>query len=276
MLSKALKFFTSNSIFLALNGALVVVFADFLYGDQIPVELLIAAFLTTFSVYGVNKITDRREDEINRPESKSTGTMFYLAPSIAAMFASLAIGITVGVSAFLILAMPLIIGFAYNFRIIKSMPRLKEIVGVKSIVVALSWAITGTFLPITMQSTAITKIILVFIYIFTQIFVNTVIFDGLDMMGDLVAGVKTIPIAFGRKKTGKLLSIINGSLIIWIFYCLISGVFVNFIPAIAFGVIYGYVIIWRFFRENCQRLHAELMVDGEWLPMVCLIRVLLR
>ena len=276
MITKALKFLTSSSIFLAFNGALVVVFADLLYGDQIPVELLLAAFLATFSVYGLNKVTDRREDEINKPENKSRGTMYYLVPSIVAMLVSLAIGVTVGALALLILALPLVIGFAYSFPITKSMPRLKEIVGVKSIVVALSWAITGAFLPITLQSTAINKIILVFIYIFAQIFVNTVIFDVLDMKGDFVSGVKTIPLAFGRKKTGKLLSVINGSLIIWIVYCLISGVFVSFIPAIAFGVLYGYAIIWCFFRENCQRFFAELIVDGEWLPVVCLVRVLLR
>ena len=91
-LEKGLKFLISNSLFLALNGSMVVVFAYFLYGIEIAPILLLLAFLTTFSMYGLNKATDNAEDAINRPETVSRDKAHYLVPSIAAMLVSLALG----------------------------------------------------------------------------------------------------------------------------------------------------------------------------------------
>lgn len=273
MITKALRFLTTNSIFLAFNASLVVFFANYLYGDQSSFPIYLAAFLSTLGVYGINKVSDLKEDSINRPDCKAKGSL-YIVLSISVLLVSLGIGIFSGVSTLLIILAPLAIGFIYSFQIAKSVPRLKEITGIKSIVVALSWAITGAFLP-AMQSTSDSKIILVFLFIFAQTLVNTIIFDAVDIRGDHFSGVKTIPIALGRVKTRKLLFIVNSSLIIWLMYCLVEGVFLSFIPAILFGVIYGYVMIWAFLRENASRFHAELLVDGEWVPIVFLARVLI-
>jgi 4-hydroxybenzoate polyprenyltransferase len=276
VLAKTIKFAMSNSVFLGLNGALVVVFAGFLYGTQISPTILLAAFLATFSVYSLNMVTDTKEDVINRSENAPKKTSRYLVVSVAAMIASLAIGFTVSVSALLILAAPLIVGVVYSIKISKSFPRLKEIVGVKSVVVAFSWAFTGAFLPATLQATPIFKETLVFFYIFAQILVNTLVFDALDVKGDSLSGIITVPVALGNKKTKKLLLAINSSLVIWIIYCLFDGVFINCLATLAFGVFYENVIIWYFLRQDRPRLHAELFVDGEWLPLVVLMRMFLR
>jgi len=276
MFVKALKLTMSNSVFLALNGALVVVFACFLYGTEISFKLVLAAFLATFSVYCLNMVTDKKEDAINKSETAPKKTHYYVVASAAAMFVSMAIGISISFSALLILAAPLLIGCAYSIQITKSIPRLKEVVGVKSVVVALSWALTGALLPITIQSIPEYKEVLVFFYLFAQILVNTIIFDALDIKGDLVSGITTVPIALGLKNTKKLLLIINGSLVIWLLCCLLTGVFVNLISTLVFGVVYEYGLIWYFLRRDRPRFHAELMVDGEWLPLVILMRMFLR
>jgi 4-hydroxybenzoate polyprenyltransferase len=276
MFVKALKLTMSNSVFLALNGALVVVFACFLYGTEISFKLVLAAFLATFSVYCLNMVTDKKEDAINKSETAPKKTHYYVVASAVAMFVSMAIGISISFSALLILAAPLLIGCAYSIQITKSIPRLKEVVGVKSVVVALSWALTGALLPITIQSIPEYKEVLVFFYLFAQILVNTIIFDALDIKGDLVSGITTVPIALGLKNTKKLLLIINGSLVIWLLCCLLTGVFVNLISTLVFGVVYEYGLIWYFLRRDRPRFHAELMVDGEWLPLVILMRMFLR
>jgi 4-hydroxybenzoate polyprenyltransferase len=266
----------SNSVFLALNGALVIVFACFLYGIEISSKVVLAAFLATFSVYCLNMVTDKREDVINRAETAPKKTNYCLVASAIAMFVSMAIGISISFSALLILAAPLMIGCAYSIQITKSIPRLKEVVGVKSVVVAFSWAITGALLPITIQSISTNKEVLVFFYLFAQILVNTIIFDALDIRGDRVSGITTVPIALGLKNTKKLLLIINGSLVIWLLCCFFTGVFMNLISTLVFGVVYEFAIICYFLRRDRPRLHAELMVDGEWLPLVVLMRMVLR
>ena len=117
-----------------------------------------------------------------------------------------------------------------------------------------------------------------FVYVFVQMLVNTILFDTLDVRGDSVSGVKTIPVVLGLTKTRKLMTAINSTLLLWLAYCLIRGFFVNFVPALTFGVFYGYLVIWYFLRKDCRliRLQAELMVDGEWLPILAFVRLILR
>jgi 4-hydroxybenzoate polyprenyltransferase len=260
-----------------LNGSLVVAFGHFLYGGQIPFGAFEAAFLITFSVYHLNKITDKKEDIINKPDAKVQRSFFYVVPSVGAMMIGLTIGVIEDLFHFAVLATPVIVGFVYSVKLAKAVPRLKEVVGMKSVSVALSWAVTGALLPVT-EAVAVEKVLLVFTYIFVQMLVNTILFDVFDRKGDLVSGVKTIPAMLGLSKTRKLVSAINTSLFLWLAYCLLKGFFVNFIPALLFGILYGYLIIWCFLRTECMstRFKAELMVDGEWVPILALMRTVLR
>lgn len=272
-LSHLLQIIFSNSIFLALNGALVFVFASLLYGTEISISLLLASFLITFAVYSLNIVTDSKEDAINRAQTHPKKAKCYLVLSIISMIASLTIGIIDSFGAFFVLIIPLLIGLVYSIRISKSLPRLKEIVGVKSIVVALSWGVTGAFLPATMYSISIYKVALVFFYIFAQILVNTIIFDALDVKGDHASGIKTVPLALGIKKTRSLLLGINASFVVWLLYCMFSGAFSEYIVTLAFGVAYETLIILYFLKASRPRLQAELLVDGEWVYLVFLMRL---
>jgi 4-hydroxybenzoate polyprenyltransferase len=275
-IDKILKFTFSNSIFLALNGALVFVFASLLYETEISYSLLTASFFITFSVYTLNMATDSKEDAINRSQTEPKKAKCYFVLSTMSMIVSITIGILNGVHALLILVTPLIIGFIYSIKIARSIPRLKEVVGVKSLVVALSWAITGAFLPTTMYAIPLYKEALVFFYIFAQILVNTIIFDALDVKGDHASGIKTVPLALGLKKTKMLLLSINVSFVVWLLYCLFSGAFLEYLVTLGFGVAYETLIIFYFFRVKRPRLHAELLVDGEWMYLVFLLRLFLH
>src|SRR5665647_2007636 len=104
---KLLKLLTSTSIFLALNGSLVVVFGDFLYGIQNNPEVLLVAFLAVFSVYNLNKATDKKEDSVNKPETASRSAIYYVAPSVATMIFSLGIGASINLFAFFTIITPI-------------------------------------------------------------------------------------------------------------------------------------------------------------------------
>jgi 4-hydroxybenzoate polyprenyltransferase len=275
LLAKVLKLTLSNSIFLALNGTLVFVFASLLYEIPVSLTLAIAAFLITYSVYSLNMATDTKEDTINQTTAAPNKTLFYLVPSIICLILSIAIGAFSGFMVLLILLAPLIIGVSYSVKINKSVPRLKEVLGVKSIIVALSWAITGALLPGTMQSVAVFKEIMVFFYIFIQILVNTIIFDALDTRGDRESGILTIPLALGLKNTKKLLLGFNGILVIWFICCLITGVFTEYLLTLGIGIVYEVLLIWYFFKAARPRLQAAIIVDGEWLPLVLLLKMLI-
>ncbi len=276
VLVKIVKFVTSSSLLLAVDGPLILLFGYFLYGVPVQYVLLVAASLCVFAVYSLNKVTDKIEDSINRPETVSKSKKYYVVPSVVAIVLGLVLGVTVNLMAVLILMAPLVIGLLYSVKISGSLPRLKEVTGVKSLMVALSWSLYGAFLPLVLQPVGFDKVFWVFAYVFIQVFVNTILFDFLDMKGDLASGTRTIPIKLGRNKTRWLLFASNSVLCLWLVSCGLNGLFLNFMPALGFGVLYTYVLIWNFSRDGVQRLQAELMVDGQWIPIVALMRLFLR
>ncbi|MCW4019113.1 MAG: UbiA family prenyltransferase [Candidatus Bathyarchaeota archaeon] len=270
---KTATLLTSTSLLLAIDGPLIVFFGYLLYGIPINPKIIIASFLAVFSVYNLNKATDKAEDAINRPEMATKSTAYYVIPSLVTMSVSFMIAVSVSVFALLILMTPIIVGFLYSVKISSKLPRLKEIVGAKSVFVAFTWSLSGTFLPLTTGWVSAPRIELVFSYIFIQVIVNTILFDSLDTKGDAASGMKTLPIILGKRRTKLFLIATNSILCVWLVFCGIEGVFISYLPALGFGVFYSYVLIWHFMRGNCPRLLAEVLVDGQWFPIVILMNM---
>jgi 4-hydroxybenzoate polyprenyltransferase len=247
-----------------------------LYGINVNITIIVASFLGVFSIYTLNKATDKREDSINKPDQSSRPTTHYIAVSLVTMILSLILGASVSLFAFLILLMPTLVGILYSVRVSPRLPRLKEVVGAKSVLVAFSWSLYGAFLPLTLHVSNFPNIALVFTYIFMQVIINTIMFDFFDIKGDIESGIRTLPNVLGTEKTKKMLFLVNTSLAIIITLFGIEGFFLNALPALFFGVIYSYFIIWHFIREHVNRLSAELMIDGSWFPLVTFVKILLR
>jgi 4-hydroxybenzoate polyprenyltransferase len=276
MWARTAKFLISTSLLLSIDGSLIVIFGCLLYNIPINLGLIIASFLAVFSVYNLNKATDKAEDSINRPGIVSKSTSFYVIPSVIAMIVSLVIGALNGVFAILILSTPIFIGLLYSVKISKNIPRFKEITGAKSISVALSWSLIGALLPLASGAINAEEVFLVFIYIFIQVMINTIIFDAFDVKGDATIGIKTIPVALGLSNTRRVLFLANTILIPWTIFCYFQGLFVQFLPALIFGIAYGYLILWRYLDSGHRSLASDLLIDGEWVFIVPLMRFLLR
>jgi len=272
-LSSVLEFLTSTSIFLALNASIVAAFSSLLYGLEVRPRILLIAFLSTFSVYNINRTTDRSEDSINRPQVASRNMLYFLVPSLIASALCLLLSTSVGAQALTVIAASFAASILYSFKLSPSIPRLKEILGLKSVLVAVSWGFTGALLPASGQAVDASKIVLVFTYIFIQILVNTILCDVRDMEGDVASGVNTLPISLGLGATRRLLLSVNTLLIPWLLYCISQGMFMRHMPALFFGVGYGYLIIWLFSKTGRSRLLVELAVDGEWMPLVALMKL---
>ena len=273
-LSSLLELLTSTSIFLALNASMVAAFSSLLYGLEVKSTILLIAFLATFSVYNMNRATDGAEDSINRPQAASRSPLLFLVPSMIASALCLLLSASVGAQALTVIITSFTSSILYSFKLSPSTPRLKEILGLKSVLVAFSWGFTGALLPASFQAVDAVKIVLAFTYIFIQILVNTILCDVRDMDGDRASGVNTLPLALGLGTTRKLLFTVNSLLFPWLLYCVRQGLFLEYMPALFFGMGYGYMIIWAFSRRGCNRLLVELAVDGEWMPLVGIMKLL--
>ncbi|MCL2476794.1 UbiA family prenyltransferase [Candidatus Bathycorpusculum sp.] len=268
---KVTHFFVTSSLFLAINSALIVYFSASFYEIKVPPIILLQTFLTTIAVYGLNKVTDQTEDNINKPDQTTKFQAYFIIPATICYIITLITGIIEGPLFFLVTLIPLLIGFVYSVKISKTLPRLKEITGVKSISVTFSWAFICAVLPSLIGTVEPVKVALAFGYIFIQMFINVTIFDIIDIPGDKAANTKTIPQFLGKERTAYFLFIVNSMLLIWFSICFVYGLFIKYLPVTVFGMIYSYVLIWYFTKNSDKRFYAEVIVDGEWIPIVALL-----
>ncbi|MEN4006604.1 MAG: UbiA family prenyltransferase [Methanobacteriaceae archaeon] len=272
---KIISFLVLSSLFISINCLLATYFSFLLFNIKPNLNLLLAAFFVTFTIYNLNKLTDKEEDSVNLPERADYvqgNERLLLLSSILSCFTALLLGFLVNFWTIPVILFPFIVGVFYSMRIHPKIPRLKDVVGVKSFIVALSWTVGATFTPAVYSQKATIVIILIFYFFFIKLFVNTILFDVRDIEGDKKSGVKTIPVAIGRSKTKKLLLAIHSSLIPWLVVSMLLGLFTRYLPVLIFCIVYGYWYINHFCNENkkIQGFPLDLLVDGEWLFVAAL------
>lgn len=166
-----ISFLISTSLFLAIGGFLKVFFSGLLY-NIITLNSAIIVFLITFGVYGLNKLTDMKEDSINTPEraniiGKIANFKIFV---ISSFILSLLLGFFENIRMLPVLIFPLFLGTLYSVKLSDNLPRLKDITGVKNITIALSWAVVTTLLPAIYSSEKESLlIILIFIFFFEKL-----------------------------------------------------------------------------------------------------------
>jgi len=236
--------------------------------------LLVAVFLSTFSVYSLNRLTDMEEDSVNNPERGAYvegKEKILLSLCILSYAVALLLGIIVNPVSILVFLFPLIIGVLYSIEVSPKLPRLKNIPGMKNFIVTLSWVVGAVFVPVVCHYQGFEVTAMIFFFIFVKIFVNAVSFDIRDIEGDKKSGVRTIPVLLGRSRTKILLLGIQSMLIVWLFIVISEGLFAHYWLIFVFSIIYGFWYI-HYFSENrkLKIFSRDLFVDGEWMLMAVL------
>lgn len=263
------SFLMASSLFLSIGGFLKAYYSFLLFGAIINWDLLLATFLVVFAVYCMNKLTDKEEDAVNSPERVSfiIGKEKILGFMVAFSYVTAVIlGFLKSIFAVFILLVPLCAGIIYSIQISPKIPRLKDILGVKNVITALSWAVGTTFLPlINLNEISLLFVISIFYFFFVKSFVNTVIFDVKDIEGDKKNGIITIPVKIGKLKTKNLLSILTLSLIPTTSLLLIYGMSFDIFITMILGIINTYWYIH--YVCNSSKINGQIMqliVHGEW------------
>jgi 4-hydroxybenzoate polyprenyltransferase len=266
---KFLSFLVFNSLFISLV-CVFLTFASFKFLNvSMNITLLLAVFLSTFSVYSLNRLTDMEEDSVNIPErgayiqGKEKILLIYC---VLSYLVALILGWLVNPGTVIVLLFPLIIGIFYSIEVSHKVPRFKNIPGMKNIIVTLSWTVGAVFIPLVCKYPGILDTAMLFFFFFIKLFINAISFDIRDIEGDKKNGVKTIPVLLGRIKTKILLYGVHSSLIIWLSFIVLEGIFISYWPVFLFSIIYGYVYI-HIFSKNRKfgKFSRDLFVDGEWI-----------
>lgn len=272
---KFFSFLVSTSLFLAINGALKLYFSFALFNEKYVPSLLFATFFIIFGVYGINKLTDLKEDLINTPERANLiiriQKVFKLLV-ILSFAISLILGLTVNVLTIPVLLAPLFAGILYSIRLSPNLPRLKDITAVKNIIIALSWGIGAAFLPAICYSKELITILLIFYFFTLRSFINSVLFDVRDVEGDKKSNIPTIPVTIGVENTKKLLLALNSTFLPWLAIAYYLNLFTSHILVVLlFAVIYSFTYILHFCNSKKIGKSLDLFVDGEWIILVALL-----
>ncbi|MDW7731586.1 MAG: UbiA family prenyltransferase [Methanolobus sp.] len=256
-----------SSMLVSISGAFRIYIAFLLIQTECVSLHCIAGALIIYAVYTLDRAMDTEEDAINRTELKGASSKTALFISLICFIIGAFILATGGLLA--IAFLPLVTGYLYTkgLTLGKFKLRLKGSMGVKNTVVGLTW---GAFIAGIAGASAenILPTLLVFLFFGTKLFVNSAIYDFKDVKGDFMAGIRTLPVTLGEKKTRVLLFCMHLVSHSTLMLFLLNGT-IGFEPVVlSYSLLAGIMTIKKFTRpvdiESRNRQTKRLfLVDGE-------------
>jgi len=129
-LNNLLSALTLSSVFIGLVSSSVAYFSFLLFNVKPNFILLFASFCVTFSLYNINKFTDKEEDSINIPERglfiQNRGHLLFPLSVVSYIIALVAGGIE-RLEVVPILLLPILLGMVYSVKVSSDFIRLKDI-----------------------------------------------------------------------------------------------------------------------------------------------------
>jgi len=256
-----------SSILVAFSGALRIHLAFLLLHIQSSILTCVAGGLIIYTVYTLDRALGAEEDTVNRKELSGSNKKVGLGISLLAFMIGTYILAKEGILALAFI--PFITGYLYSkgMKIGRFALKLKGGLGIKNIVVGLTW---GIFIAGLAGSGCgnLVPIVLIFIFFGVKLFINSAIYDFKDIKGDTLAGIKTLPISLGVRKTRNLLTAMHLISHMALGIALIHGV-LAFEPLIVlYSFICGLICIQNFTNSEddnifSKKLERTVLVDGE-------------
>jgi 4-hydroxybenzoate polyprenyltransferase len=204
------------NLWIALSAAGEVLVNQQLLGLPLQWQSSYLAFATMFMVYTFAKTMhfDPQADAVNDPE-RTALLLRWRRPLIAEALLLYALALWLGHQHGVALwcLFPFATAILYEIKLLPAgwrYRRLKDIPGVKSTVVAGTWAVTTLWMPVLVAGSVPVGTGLLLFWNFLLWFVNTVFFDMGDMKGDRLEGTRTLPLVLGFRRCRALLLLLSG------------------------------------------------------------------
>lgn len=173
----------------------------------------VAVALVTFAVYNANNLTDLEEDAVNRPRCVAFVRRYrraILGLCVLAIVAAVVLaGVHGGAFGVAVVSVPVIASVLYSVPILPGpgADRLKDVFAVNTLLVAGSWGVTVTLLPVAVADATVgtTPILVVATVLVLKTIVSVEVFNVRDVAGDRASGVSTLPASLGVPATRHVL-----------------------------------------------------------------------
>ncbi len=221
-----------SNIYLAAGAGCLTYAASMLQGVDPALSSILMAVLYLLCMHTFNNLIDITSDRYNDPDRAN----FYqqnknFLSALTGLFGlgGLLTAYMMGPLFLLLLLCMSFMGIVYTISLKPQgiagglKPKIRDIPGSKTVLVALAWGIVTTIVP-ALDGFGQVRLItaLVFLWTVSLVFVRTAFFDILDMQGSRIVGKETIPILLGEKKTMGLLK--NLAAIMMVALCIASAI----------------------------------------------------
>lgn len=270
------RHFVQSGCVLAASASGIVIANSIIYQVPLDILLVVLAFLLTFASYHINRVAEIEQDIISNPERTRFIQKYRLLDKLAVLSLIIVgiISLTRNFQTFILVLIPPVSVIVYSFKLLPGIGRLKDILFVKNIFVAAAWT-TYMFITATYFNIDFTPAVWAMaLYFFMRFFINTVVFDIRDVVGDKIHEIKTVPVKYGEYFTRNLLLLVNTISGVFLFSAVELGWLPYFAHALNFITFYGYAYIILATDEKVNK-HAlcDIIVDGEFLlwPILLLV-----
>ena len=256
-------FLSVSSLFIGGTGFFKTYIGFILLGEVPELIICFIVFLISFSVYSLDKITDIDKDVINVPQRRSFihgRRGLILSTSLAAYGLAIILTLLTTPKAVPIVMVPIIANAFYGMKLLPGVPRLKEITMMKNVVVALTWALITTMMPVIATGhPAGFDVVIVGYFMFVKTFVDTILYDVRDVEGDRLNRIGTVPVILGLRKTRALLVAVNITLI-----CMLPFMYGDVRTLVSILIVYGLAYTLYLMKKR-DPLILDFLVEGEWM-----------
>jgi len=221
--TRLFAFLLDTNLYLA-AGALSMGYGCAVVQDtDFPPAALVAAALYVFSMYSLNISSQSPMERAGNP----LRWQFYerwgralVASGYVCLMVSLVLSAFLGYWAFGLMLLAVSAGVVYRLPLVPERwapffryRRLMDIPGSKDIFMGLAWAVVLTLFPLPGRpegAAHVVRIGFTFFFVFTLVFIRSVVFDLRDIQGDRITGRETIPMVLGKERTRVLLATLTG------------------------------------------------------------------
>jgi 4-hydroxybenzoate polyprenyltransferase len=269
-LKHSVIFLVDSTLFCAVVTFAITLATITLTNNPFSWQLVLLPFFACVFIYSMNRLTDRKEDEISLPgRTRFPHHIRITLVVISLIFYILLLGIVFQKNflSFAIALLPLVIAILY------SVFRLKRFFLVKNISIATAVCASVLIVPAYYENwTGIWGIL--FLFFFFMILINTILFDIKDIKGDSVFRIHTLPVILGIPLTKNICFILVTVAFIMIFPLIaMNRESILLIPS---ACILAISTINAPESENHPWWYFGILVDGEyWVLLFSTVVVLL-
>lgn len=264
-------------MYMGIVGACLIYTVLLLLNVKPDLRLIIAFGMLSYATYAINRVTDFHEDFISHTDRSFFAKRYQnilMMSAIVAYFIVFLLLYPLGNKALFLAVLYPLVGLLYGaplipFSLSKKYRRLKEILLIKNVIISLVWAVVVVGLCIIYAGFNTNIIVFsVFTFVFTKVFINTIVFDIRDVEGDKRRSITTIPLTLGIMPTIRLLMLLNILLGVYV----LVAVVLKWLPYIALFVdlitIYTH---WYLTKINkADKFFYDIIIEGEDIVMAML------